>query len=67
MFTGGIIGIACAAALLTCGLTIHETDNPGFVGKSGSEKAGLIPQLKRMFCEYAEIVKLRPTPKSLQR
>lgn len=60
MFTGGIIGIACAAALLTCGLTIHETDNPGFVGKSGSEKAGLIPQLKRMFCEYAEIVKLRP-------
>ena len=61
MLTGLIIGCACAAALLICGFTIHETDDPDFSGKKKRKtKQGILSQLKKMMREYAGIIKLRP-------
>lgn len=57
---GMTVGIASGASLLICALTIKETDVPGFVKDPNKEKILTNQNIKSMFKEYFQILKLRP-------
>ena len=47
-------------ALLICALTIKKTDVPGFVKDPDKEKILTAENIKNMFREYFQILKLKP-------
>lgn len=57
---GITVGVASGASLLICALTIKETDVPGFVKNPEKEKILKAKNIKKMFKEYLQILKLRP-------
>ena len=57
---GMTVGIASGAALLICALTIKKTDVPGFVKDPDKEKILTAENIKNMFREYFQILKLKP-------
>ena len=62
MLMGFTLGIICASALLICGITIQDTDDEA-VSKLKSEidrRTNFITEIKRMFLEYRDILKLKP-------
>lgn len=57
---GILVGVASGAALLICALTIKKTDVPNFVKDPNKEKVLTVKNVKNMFKEYFQILKLKP-------
>lgn len=66
MLMGITVGILCGVALLICGFTIHDSDNNDYSDKADyivereKQRINFLSEIKNMFLEYREIIKLRP-------
>lgn len=57
---GITVGVVSGAALLTCALTIKDSDVPGFVKDPNRPKILTVSNVKNIFRSYLKIIRLRP-------